>query len=83
MVTPTTGIAKFKSLNGANVYAVAFYVSDVVGAKATFASVGAAGTSDETFWKAEEDCYLFDVSIKTGPTVAVGFYPQSNNKPIV
>lgn len=69
MVTPTYGTANFKGLQTGRTYQVDFYIADVVGTAVKFDSGSGAGTGSLPYWKAPENCILYDVSIATGPTV--------------
>jgi len=72
MVTATsTNVFFFQGKSG-RVYGVNGYISDVVGATVKFSANGAAGTGSDAYWRAPEPVLLFDASIITGPTVAVG-----------
>lgn len=81
MVTATNGTATFVGRSG-KTYMVDFYISDVVAAYCTFNPAGAAGTGNNTFWRAPEDVVLTDLAIATGPTVMKGLQALSDDAPI-
>jgi len=67
MVTATNGTVTLRGRNGSR--SLSIYISDVVAAYATINLNGQAGTGSDTFYIAQGDGVLSDVSITTGPTV--------------
>jgi len=67
MVTATTGTMVLRGGSGSR--SVSIYISDVVNAYATIDLAGQAGTGSDTFYIAQGDGIINDLSIVTGPTV--------------
>lgn len=83
MVTATTGNIIFKGVKSGLDYSYSVYISDVVGAFATFSAMGPAGTASSNWVSipAGEDVMLWDISTLLAPTVAVTIMPVVNDRP--
>lgn len=80
MVTATTGTMILQGVSGRE-YSYSIYISDVVGAFATFSTSGPAGTASSNFIITPENCVLKDISTLLAPTVAVTVQLYVNDMP--
>ena len=81
MVTPTNGTVLFRSIDGRQTKSVNVYLADVVGHDVTFSYKGLAVAASQNFTTAPFDCYIADISLKSGPTVVFTLIPNAADSP--
>lgn len=80
-VTPTYGTFSFTGRQSGRIYNVDAYLADVADSLVHFDGGGGASATSPTSFTAPEDLLLFDVALKTGPTVIFKLQVLRGNQP--